>query len=139
MGPVSRQSGRRLVRPAQGIPRPVRHVPPAAAGSPRPGRGHPRLPQQQDESPAVTRAVVVRYRTRPDAADDNEQLIKAVLADLAAVRPGGIRYSVLRADGTTFVHVAVFDSDANPLEALPAFQAFTSGLADRCAEPPAPV
>jgi hypothetical protein len=86
----------------------------------------------------MTRAVIVRYRTRPDAADDNEQLIKAVFEELAAVQPGGIRYSALRVDETAFVHVAVFDSDANPLEALPAFQSFTSGLADRCTEPPAP-
>ena len=86
----------------------------------------------------MTRAVVVRYRTRPDAADDNERLIKAVFEELAAVRPGGIRYSTFRVDETTFVHTAVFDSDANPLEDLPAFQAFTSGLPGRCAEPPAP-
>ena len=75
----------------------------------------------------MTRAVVVRYRTRPDAADDNERLIKAVFEELAAVRPGGIRYFTFRADETTFVHTAVFDSDANPLEDLPAFQAFTVG------------
>jgi hypothetical protein len=86
----------------------------------------------------VTRAVVVRYRTRPDAADDNERLIKAVFEELAAARPGGIRYSAFRVDETTFVHTAVFDSDANPLEDLPAFRAFTSGLPGRCAEPPAP-
>lgn len=85
----------------------------------------------------MTRAVVVRYRTRPDAADDNERLIQAVFEELAAVRPGGIRYFTFRADETTFVHTAVFDSDANPLGDLPAFQAFTSGLADRCEEPPA--
>src|SRR5580704_4656358 len=36
--------GRRLVRPAQGLPGPVRHVPAAAAGGPRPGRAHPRRP-----------------------------------------------------------------------------------------------
>jgi len=86
----------------------------------------------------MTRAVVVRYRTRPDAADDNEQLVKAVFAELAAAQPSGIRYSTVRVDETTFVHVAVFDSDANPLADLPAFQAFTSGIADRCEEPPAP-
>ena len=86
----------------------------------------------------MTRAVVVRYRTRPDAADDNERLIKAVFEELAAVRPGGIRYSTFRVDETTFVHTAVFDSDANPLEDLSAFRAFTSGLPGRCAEPPAP-
>ena len=87
----------------------------------------------------MTRAVVVRYRTRPDAADDNEQLIHAVFQELTAARPGGIRYSAFRVGETTFVHVAVFDSDQNPLEALPAFQMFTSGIADRCEEPPAPM
>lgn len=49
-----------------------------------------------------------------------------------------IRYSAFRVDETAFVHVAVFDSDANALEALPFFQAFNSGRADRCAESPAP-
>jgi len=86
----------------------------------------------------MTRAVVVRYRTRPDTADDNEQLIKAVFEELAAVRPGGIRYFTVRLDDTTFVHTAVFDSDANPLDDLPTFQTFTSGIRDRCEEPPAP-
>jgi hypothetical protein len=86
----------------------------------------------------MTRAVVVRYRTRPDAADDNERLIKAVFEELAAARPSGIRYLTVRVDETTFVHTAIFDSDANPLEDLPAFQSFTSGIADRCEEPPAP-
>jgi len=80
---------------------------------------------------------VVRYRTRPDTADDNERLIKAVFEELAAVRPGGIRYFTVRVDETTFVHTAVFDSDANPLDDLPAFQTFTSGIRDRCEEPPA--
>jgi len=86
----------------------------------------------------MTRAVVVRYRTRPDTADDNERLIKAVFEELAAVRPGGIRYFTVRVDETTFVHTAVFDSDANPLDDLPTFQTFTSGIRDRCEEPPAP-
>jgi hypothetical protein len=86
----------------------------------------------------MTRAIVVRYRTRPDTADDNEQLIKAVFEELAAVRPGGIRYFTVRLDDTTFVHTAVFDSDANPLDDLLTFQTFTSGITDRCEEPPAP-
>jgi len=54
------------------------------------------------------------------------------------VRPGGIRYFTVRLDETTFVHTAVFDSDANPLDDLPTFQTFTSGIRDRCEEPPAP-
>jgi hypothetical protein len=86
----------------------------------------------------MTRAVVVRYRTRPDAADDNERLIKAVFEELTAVQPGGLRYFAVRVDETTFVHTAVFDGDANPLGDLRTFQAFTSGITDRCEEPPAP-
>jgi hypothetical protein len=87
----------------------------------------------------MTRAVVVRYRTRPDAADDNERLIKAVFEELAAVRPGGIRYSAVRVDQTTFVHTAVFDSETNPLDDLLTFHTFTAGITDRCEEPPAPM
>jgi hypothetical protein len=86
----------------------------------------------------MTRAVVVRYRTRPDAADENERLIKAVFEELAAARPDGIRYLSFRVAETTFVHVAVYDTDANPLEDIEAFRTFTSGIADRCEEPPAP-
>jgi hypothetical protein len=86
----------------------------------------------------VTRAVVVRYRTRPDAADENERLVKAVFEELTEARPGGFRYSTLRVDGVTFVHVAVFDDDTNPLDDLLAFQEFTLGIRERCEEAPAP-
>ena len=41
-------SRRRLVRPAQGLPGPVRHVPAASAGGARPGRTHARPAQQPD-------------------------------------------------------------------------------------------
>jgi hypothetical protein len=86
----------------------------------------------------MSRAVIVRYRTRPDTADENERLVKAVFAELAEAQPAGVRYFTVRLDDTTFIHTAVFDSDANPLNDLPAFQAFVSGIADRCEEPPAP-
>jgi hypothetical protein len=55
------------------------------------------------------------------------------------VRPGGIRYSTVRVDDTTFVHTVIFDSDASPLDELRSFQAFLSGITHRRAEPPAPV
>ena len=44
----SRQPGRRLVRPAQGVPRPIRHVHAAAPRGARPRRGHARRSQQPD-------------------------------------------------------------------------------------------
>jgi hypothetical protein len=51
-----------------------------------------------------------------------------------------MRYSAIRlADGVSFVHVAVFDTDDNPLARLPAFGAFTSGIGGRCAEGPVAV
>ena len=57
---------------------------------------------------ATTR--VVRYRTRPECADDNARLVEAVMDELAAAGTEGIRYTVLRLDdGVSFVHVAVID------------------------------
>jgi hypothetical protein len=83
---------------------------------------------------------VVRYTTRPEAADENEALIKAVFAQLAEQLPGGLRYVAIRLDdGVSFVHVAVHEGDHNPLAALPAFGEFTSAIKERCTEGPTPV
>lgn len=82
---------------------------------------------------------IVRYATRPEAADENQRLIEAVLAELDATKPEGVSYSAFRlADGVTFVHVAVFDSEANPLAELKSFKEFASTIAQRCDEPPTP-
>jgi len=81
---------------------------------------------------------LIRYRTHPDRADENQQLIEAVFAELAAAEPEGVRYAALRLPDNSFYHLVFFDSDAEPskLTALPAFRAFQSGIRDRCAEPP---
>jgi hypothetical protein len=87
----------------------------------------------------MSRATVVRYTTRADAADDNERLIRAVFDQLAAAHPDGLRYVSLRLeDGVSFVHVAIVDADENPLVTLPAFNAFVSDIGERCVEGPAP-
>lgn len=79
----------------------------------------------------------VRYTTRDaDAADENQKLIDAVFAELAQVRPEGLRYAVSRVDGLTFVHAAVIEGDGNPLLELASFRAFSSTVADRVAAPP---
>lgn len=58
-------------------------------------------------------AFVVRYRATAEAAEENQRLIEAVFAELAATRPSGLEYAVYRlADGVTFVHVATGDRDA---------------------------
>ena len=87
----------------------------------------------------MSKTVVVRYRTRPDAADENARLVEAVFSSLAEGAPEDFSYSTYRlADSVTFVHVACIAGPANPLATLPAFAEFQRELIDRCVEPPAP-
>jgi hypothetical protein len=87
----------------------------------------------------MSHAAVVRYTTRPDTADENEQLIKAVFAQLAEQRPEGLRYVAIRLDdGVSFVHVAVLEDEHNPLAGLPSFGEFLSAINERCADGPTP-
>ncbi len=83
--------------------------------------------------------VVVRYRTRPERAAENEQLIAAVFAQLQEVKPEGLHYAAFKfPDGVSFMHVATVEAagGVDPLTSLPAFQAFVAGVRDRCEEPP---
>jgi hypothetical protein len=87
----------------------------------------------------MTGARVIRYRTKPEFADENARLIEAVFEELAEDRVAGIRYTALRLDdGVSFLHVAQIDGDVNPLESSPAFAAFQSGLGTRLEEGPFP-
>jgi hypothetical protein len=82
---------------------------------------------------------VIRYTTKPERAEENERLIRNVFAELARQNPEGLRYAAFRLDdGVSFVHVATFDGDTNPLTASAAFGEFQSGVQDRCAEGPTP-
>jgi hypothetical protein len=90
-----------------------------------------------DWRPEMSRAVVVRYETRPEAADENQRLVERVYAELARDDPGGLRYATFRlADGVTFVHVAVHEGDDNPLSRTAAFGEFQRGISERCAVQP---
>jgi hypothetical protein len=87
----------------------------------------------------MDKTVVVRYRTRPDAAEQNAQLVEAVFTSLAELAPDDFRYSTYRlADGVTFVHVAHHGGAGNPLATLAAFGEFQRELAQRCVEQPSP-
>ena len=73
---------------------------------------------------------MIRYRTRPDAAEENVRLVEAVYAALAEAKPRDFEYATYRLDdGTTFVHVARLPDTENPLAALPAFAEFQRSLA----------
>jgi len=81
------------------------------------------------------RRVVVQYTTRPDSADENQQLVEAIFAELSERRPVGLRYATFRLDDrVTFVHVASIERDdgVNPLVDIEEFVRFSSGVAARC-------
>jgi hypothetical protein len=85
----------------------------------------------------MTVGKVIRYTTKPECADENERLIRAVFAELAQDNPEGLRYAAFRLDDQiSFVHVAVLDGDKNPLTDSAAFAEFQRGIKDRCAEGP---
>jgi hypothetical protein len=81
------------------------------------------------------KTTVVRYQAKPDRADENQQLIEAVFAQLDERDPEGFTYKVFRLeDGVSFIHVVIEHDVEQPdsLQAVPAFQAFVADIADRC-------
>ena len=85
------------------------------------------------------RRSLIRYRTAPERADENERLIRGVFAELAEKSPPGLGYLVLRAGDGSFFHVVANATESgSPITALDAFKAFQSGIRERCIEPPDP-
>jgi hypothetical protein len=81
---------------------------------------------------------MIRYTVHADQAAHNEELVRAVYAELASTRPAGLRYATFKLDdGQTFLHLADAEQDPSPLLEVAAFRAFRAGLADRCSAPPA--
>ena len=83
--------------------------------------------------------VMVRYQVKPERAEENERLIRAVYAELEQTAPEGLRYATFKLDdGVSFVHVASNESEdgQSPLRNVKAFQEFQKEAAKRCAEPP---
>src|SRR4051812_43080378 len=83
------------------------------------------------------RRVMVRYRVKPDQVEINEQLVRAVYAELAEKQPAGLRYETFKLDdGATFVHLAFVEDDAPGLASIDAFAEFQKDVRARCDEPP---
>jgi hypothetical protein len=81
---------------------------------------------------------LIRYKTRAESADENAALIAGVFTELKAAKPAGVRYLSLRLEDDTFIHFVetTADDGSSALPKLAAFQAFQSGIRERCAEPP---
>jgi hypothetical protein len=82
--------------------------------------------------------MLVRYKTKPELAQENARLIEQVFQELHAKSPEGLRYLALKLADGTFVHFVATEpaAGASPLLALEAFRAFQSGIKERCIEPP---
>ncbi len=86
-------------------------------------------------------SVLVTYTVKPERVDENERLVRAVYDSLAEAGLDDVHYATFKKDdGRTFVHLAAFPSPEaqQQLGALPAFQEFQRGIAERCDVPPAP-
>src|SRR5438046_10657436 len=81
---------------------------------------------------------IVRYKTRPEAAHENERLIQEVFQELQAKSPQGVRYLAMRRNDGTFIHFSIVETTdgANPILQLEAFRSFQSAHKARCIEPP---
>jgi hypothetical protein len=86
----------------------------------------------------MMKQTLIRYKTKPELADRNADLIAGVFAELKAAKPAGVRYLSLRLEDDTFIHFVetTADDGGSALPKLAAFQAFQSGIRERCAEPP---
>jgi hypothetical protein len=80
---------------------------------------------------------LIRYRTRPEQAAANEELIRAVYEELRKTQPDGLSYATFRlADQVTFLHLVGTEQGPSPLLAVRAFGEFQAGIADRCDQLP---
>ena len=84
----------------------------------------------------MQRVTFVRYAAKPDRADENEMLSRAVFAELRERRPAGVAYAVCRT-GDEFVHLFInFNADeSGSVTDLASFKAFSAEGPDRHAAP----
>ena len=83
-------------------------------------------------------STMVRYKVRPERADENETLVRAVYEQLGRDRPDGLHYATFKLpDGVSFMHV-VFETEqpGRILNEVAAFKAFSAEIESRCDEPP---
>jgi hypothetical protein len=82
--------------------------------------------------------MLIRYKAKPERADENDALIRNVFKELHEKAPEGTRYAVLRLADGTFVHLVQSETGegAFSIPSLAAFKPFQSGIPERTAEPP---
>src|SRR5436309_3097275 len=84
------------------------------------------------------KTTLVRYEVKPEQADRNRELVRAVYEELERTQPSGMQYATFQLDdGVSFVHIHSSEGEgAGVLSQLAAFQAFQDGVSERCEEGP---
>ena len=77
---------------------------------------------------------LIRYRAKPEKAQENQRLVEGVFAELHAKAPPQARYLVLRLADGTFCHLV--DDEAKTIANLDAFAAFRRGSEERRLDEP---
>jgi hypothetical protein len=70
------------------------------------------------------KGILVRYKVKPDRAEENAIYVGKVFEELKKTAPEGLRYATFKLDdGVSFVHIASIETDdgQNPLPESPAF------------------
>ncbi|MCE9650452.1 MAG: hypothetical protein K8R18_12595 [Parvibaculum sp.] len=85
----------------------------------------------------MQRVTLVRYTAKPECAEENEALSRAVFAELRAAAPDNVAYGLFR-NGEEFVHLFVnFEADdSSALTELASFKAYSKEVIGRCTQPP---
>ena len=82
---------------------------------------------------------IVRYKIKPERTAENEELVRAVYAELHRRKPAGLHYATFQLDdGVSFLHLASNHTDdgQSPLSVVQAFMRFQQNIGDRCEEGP---
>ena len=82
---------------------------------------------------------IVRYKVKTGRAEENQDLIKKVFAELHQKAPAGVSYAAFKGlDGVSFVHIVSVAAAGgeSPIAQLAAFKAFQAGIRERCEELP---
>jgi hypothetical protein len=82
--------------------------------------------------------IVVRYKTKPEKAEENARLVEKVFEELRTKSPDGVRYLALKLADGTFIHFSTTETEdgISPIPKLDAFRSFRKDIEARCVEPP---
>jgi hypothetical protein len=88
----------------------------------------------------MQRVTLVRYTTKPDSTDENEQLSRAVFDEVRRNQPKHIAYAVFR-DGDEFVHLFVnlAEDSSDAVTGLASFDRYQEKIRERSVAPPEPI